>query len=71
MEPWLMELDTIHENSFFQDIVEDVPLSAATIFVTPKAVFVVIWMGPRCLVGKPRTRSSDVRSLGGSSPTCG
>jgi hypothetical protein len=45
-----------------------IPLFSATSLVTPNAVSVVIWIGPRCLVGNPRTRSSDVRSRGGSSP---
>lgn len=44
------------------------PLSSTMIFDTPRAVSVVICIGPRCLVGKPRTRSSEVRSRGGSSP---
>jgi hypothetical protein len=44
------------------------PLSSTTILVTPKAVSVVIWTGPRCLVGNPKVLSSLVLSLGGSSP---
>lgn len=43
-------------------------LSCTTSLVTPRAVSVVIWTGPRCRVGNPKTRSSDVRSRGGSSP---
>lgn len=39
-----------------------------TTLLTPRAVSVVIWIGPRCRVGKPKVRSSDVRSRGGSSP---
>lgn len=47
------------------------PLSSTTSLVTPNAVSVVIWIGPRCLVGNPSARSSEVRSRGGSSPvTC-
>jgi len=43
-------------------------LSWVTSLVTPRAVSVVIWTGPRWRLGKPRTRSSEVLSRGGSSP---
>ena len=43
-------------------------LSWTTNLVTPRAVSVVIWTGPRWRVGKPWTLSSEVLSRGGSSP---
>jgi hypothetical protein len=41
----------------------DLLWSCTTSFVTPRAVSVVICIAPRCRVGKPKLRSSAVRSV--------